>query len=163
MNTYGGGIQVPAWTSGDYDSLYILHVSYAGGTIHATFERDSEGLNGQPTTCPFDLHTPSARSPRRRLASVRHARQGIKTVDTKEPPCRTFTCPTSKSPPRFWSRRSSTLDEEHCPRSIGARRDQDSRDTAAVTTAGTVTSNARLSRDQCLPRRGRVATPPAVQ
>ena len=53
MNMYGGGIQVPAWTSGDYDSLYIIHVSYAGGTIDATFERDSEGLNGQPTTCPF--------------------------------------------------------------------------------------------------------------
>jgi len=53
MNTYGGGIHVPAWTSGDYDSLYIIHVSYAGGTIHATFERDSEGLNGLPTTCSF--------------------------------------------------------------------------------------------------------------
>lgn len=52
MNTYGGGVVVPAWTSGDYDSLYIVKVDYTGGTITARFERDAEGLNGQPTTCP---------------------------------------------------------------------------------------------------------------
>lgn len=52
MNKYGGGVVVPAWTFGDYDSLYIVRVNYAGGTITARFERDSEGLNGQPTTCP---------------------------------------------------------------------------------------------------------------
>jgi hypothetical protein len=52
MNAYGGGAAVPAWTSGDYDSLYIVRVNYAGGTITATFERDREGLNGQPTSCP---------------------------------------------------------------------------------------------------------------
>lgn len=52
MNMYGGGGVVPAWTSGDYDSLYIVKVDYSGGTVAARFERDSEGLNGQPTTCP---------------------------------------------------------------------------------------------------------------
>jgi hypothetical protein len=52
MNAYGGGAAVPAWTSGDYDSLYIVHVSYVNGTITADFERDREGLNGLPTTCP---------------------------------------------------------------------------------------------------------------
>ncbi len=52
MNAYGGGVQVPAWISGDYDSLYVVHVTYAGSTITARFERDSEGLNNQPTTCP---------------------------------------------------------------------------------------------------------------
>ncbi len=52
MNSYGGGAAVPAWTSGDYDSLYIVKVDYTGGAISARFERDSEGLNGQPTACP---------------------------------------------------------------------------------------------------------------
>lgn len=52
MNRYGGGVTVPAWASTDFDSLYIVHVNYAGGTISATFERQSEGLNGLSTTCP---------------------------------------------------------------------------------------------------------------
>jgi hypothetical protein len=51
MNAYGGGVQVPAWVTGDYDSLYVVHVNY-GSTITATFHIDKEGLNGQPTACP---------------------------------------------------------------------------------------------------------------
>ena len=52
MNKYGGGAAVPAWTTGDYDSLYIVTLDYTGGTIHARFAREAEGLNGLPTTCP---------------------------------------------------------------------------------------------------------------
>jgi hypothetical protein len=53
MNAYGGGGTVPAWTTGDYDSLYILRLTYAAnGSIDAQFERDREGLNGQPVSCP---------------------------------------------------------------------------------------------------------------
>ena len=52
MNQYGGGQTVPAWTSGDYDSLYVVHVTYTSNGITARFERDSEGLNNQPTGCP---------------------------------------------------------------------------------------------------------------
>lgn len=52
MNHYGGGAVVPAWASTDFDSLYVVRVNYAGGTISATIERQSEGLNGQSTTCP---------------------------------------------------------------------------------------------------------------
>lgn len=52
MNAYGGGVTVPAWTTGDYDSLYIVRVNYADGRIDARFERDREGLNGLSTTCP---------------------------------------------------------------------------------------------------------------
>jgi len=52
MNSYGGGAVVPAWITGDYDSLYVVRVDYAAGTISAQFQRDREGLNGQPTTCP---------------------------------------------------------------------------------------------------------------
>lgn len=52
MNAYGGGSVVPAWVSGDYDSLYVVRVDYVGSTISAQFEIDHEGLNGQPTSCP---------------------------------------------------------------------------------------------------------------
>lgn len=51
MNKYGGGVTVPAWSSTDYDSIYVVDVNYSGG-ITAQFRRDQEGLNGQPTTCP---------------------------------------------------------------------------------------------------------------
>jgi len=43
---------VPAWASGDYDSLYVVHVNYVGTAINASFHHDVEGLNGQSTTCP---------------------------------------------------------------------------------------------------------------
>jgi hypothetical protein len=52
MNTYGGGATVPAWPSGDYDSLYVVRITRNGGAISAQFEHDFEGLNGLPTTCP---------------------------------------------------------------------------------------------------------------
>ena len=52
MNQYGGGVTVPAWTTGDYDSLYVVTVNYTTNGITAQFHRDSEGLNGQPTACP---------------------------------------------------------------------------------------------------------------
>jgi hypothetical protein len=53
MNLYGGGATVPAWTSGDYDSLYIVTITTNdAGQRMATFRREYEGLNGMPTTCP---------------------------------------------------------------------------------------------------------------
>ena len=53
MTTYGGGVKVPAWGSTDYDSLYVVKVNYSGSTPTAQFYRDVEGLNGQPTACPY--------------------------------------------------------------------------------------------------------------
>jgi hypothetical protein len=53
MNKYGGGAVVPAWISGDYDTLFIVRVQYTGSTVTATFQKDTEGLNGQPTSCGF--------------------------------------------------------------------------------------------------------------
>ena len=52
MNFYRSGVTVPQWTSGDYDSLYIVRLANANGAITAQFERDFEGLNNLPTTCP---------------------------------------------------------------------------------------------------------------
>src|SRR5262245_42323525 len=48
MNHYGGRATVPAWISGDYDTLFIVRVEYIGNTITARFSKDREGLNGQP-------------------------------------------------------------------------------------------------------------------
>jgi hypothetical protein len=53
MNSYGGHAVVPAWPSTDYDSLFVVRVDYVGTTISAQFQHEAEGLNGQPTTCPF--------------------------------------------------------------------------------------------------------------
>lgn len=52
MNQYGGGVAVPAWPSTDYDSLYVVHLTWSNGSITATFTHDYEGLNGLTTSCP---------------------------------------------------------------------------------------------------------------
>jgi len=53
MNAYGRGVKVPAWVTGDFDSLYIVHVNYgSGGSISARFEHEFQGLNSQSTSCP---------------------------------------------------------------------------------------------------------------
>jgi len=52
MNQYGGGEPVPAWVSGDYDSLYVVRLTNAGGSITAHFTLEYEGLNNLSTICP---------------------------------------------------------------------------------------------------------------
>lgn len=52
MNAYGSGVTVPAWISGDYDSLYVVRLTQANGTTTAHFTHDYEGLNNQSTSCP---------------------------------------------------------------------------------------------------------------
>ena len=52
MNAYGGRAVVPAWVSGDYDTLLVVNVDYTGSTITARFHTDREGLNNQLTSCP---------------------------------------------------------------------------------------------------------------
>jgi hypothetical protein len=52
MNTYGGGLPVPAWASTDFDSLYIVRLTNTGGVITAQFIHDAEGLNNLSTICP---------------------------------------------------------------------------------------------------------------
>jgi hypothetical protein len=52
MNAYGGGVTVPAWQSGDYDSLYVVDVTYTTTGTFARFHIEKEGLNGLSTTCP---------------------------------------------------------------------------------------------------------------
>jgi hypothetical protein len=51
MNQYGGGVTVPVWASTDFDSLYVVRITDAGGVDTAQFTRDFEGLNGLSTSC----------------------------------------------------------------------------------------------------------------
>jgi hypothetical protein len=52
LNKYHAGIPAPAWTYGDYDSLYIVTLTTTNGYRTATFKREYEGLNHQSTSCP---------------------------------------------------------------------------------------------------------------
>jgi hypothetical protein len=52
MNAYGGGATVPAWISGDYDTLYVVRVDYTTTGIYARLQLEKEGLNGLSTACP---------------------------------------------------------------------------------------------------------------
>ena len=53
MNQYGGGVIVPPWPSSDFDSIYVVRLTYNDdGTITAQFTQDNEGLNNVSTSCP---------------------------------------------------------------------------------------------------------------
>ena len=52
MDTFQSGVTVPAWTYGDYDSLYIVRLTNSGGVTTAQFDREYQGLNGLPMSCP---------------------------------------------------------------------------------------------------------------
>ena len=52
MDTFQSGVTIPAWTYGDYDSLYIVRLTASGGVTTAQFDQEYEGLNGLPMTCP---------------------------------------------------------------------------------------------------------------
>jgi hypothetical protein len=52
MNAYGGGVPVPAWSSDDFDSVYVVRLTQANGLTTAQFTHDYEGLNGLSTACP---------------------------------------------------------------------------------------------------------------
>ena len=52
LNEFGAGVTVPAWTFGDYDTLYIVRIVRTASGTTAQFLTDAEGLNGQSTSCP---------------------------------------------------------------------------------------------------------------
>jgi hypothetical protein len=51
LDSYGAGVTVPDWPSGDYDSLYVIRITVANGVASAQFAHEYEGLNGLPTAC----------------------------------------------------------------------------------------------------------------
>jgi hypothetical protein len=53
MNAYGGGTTVPSWPNSDYDSIYLVRLTYANGiATTAQFTHEYEGLNNLSTACP---------------------------------------------------------------------------------------------------------------
>jgi hypothetical protein len=51
LNQFEGSVIVPVWASTDFDSLYIVRITNAGGVVTAQFTHDFEGLNGLSTSC----------------------------------------------------------------------------------------------------------------
>ena len=53
LNAHGGqSADVPNWKSDDFDSIYIVRLKWQGGTAHASFKHDRQGLDGRSTDCP---------------------------------------------------------------------------------------------------------------
>lgn len=53
LSTHGGNpSDIPHWNSDDFDSVYVVTIDWSGPKPKATFAQTSEGLNGQPETCP---------------------------------------------------------------------------------------------------------------
>jgi len=47
----GNPAEVPEWPGGDYDSLYVLRISDAGGKKSVSFSHDHEGLTDLSPDC----------------------------------------------------------------------------------------------------------------
>ena len=53
MTAHGGDEDaVPKWHGKDFDSLYVVKLTWSGPTATIAFAHDAEGLDGQSTTCP---------------------------------------------------------------------------------------------------------------
>lgn len=48
----GNPNSVPDWKGSDFDSIYVIRITWNGGAGHAVFERQAQNLDGQSTTCP---------------------------------------------------------------------------------------------------------------
>jgi hypothetical protein len=48
----GNASVVPKWQGDDFDSIYVVTITAAGGAARASFAHEHEGLDGQPNTCP---------------------------------------------------------------------------------------------------------------
>ncbi|MGO8672862.1 MAG: hypothetical protein ACLQVD_16060 [Capsulimonadaceae bacterium] len=44
--------QVPDWKGDDYDTIYLIKITWVGGHESVSFTTDHEGLNNQKDTCP---------------------------------------------------------------------------------------------------------------
>ena len=53
VQAFGGdAARVPAWPEDDYDSLFVVRVTWKGQQGKADFEKLQEDLNGRPAACP---------------------------------------------------------------------------------------------------------------
>jgi hypothetical protein len=53
VGRYGGdAAAVPTWRGDDFDSIYVIRLDWRGGTPHAQFSHEYEGLDGRSADCP---------------------------------------------------------------------------------------------------------------
>ena len=56
MKDHGGDpASIPDWKGRDFDSMYVLRITRTGAATAIAFEHRSEGLDGQPGTCPGQI------------------------------------------------------------------------------------------------------------
>jgi hypothetical protein len=48
----GNAADVPKWRSDDFDSIYVVKLDWRGGSPHAIFVHDRQGLDGRSADCP---------------------------------------------------------------------------------------------------------------
>lgn len=47
----GNPLEVPEWSDGDFDSIYVVRIADGNGSRHVSFSREREGLDGLPESC----------------------------------------------------------------------------------------------------------------
>jgi hypothetical protein len=53
MSAHGADqTSVPKWAYDDFDSIYVVRLTWTGAAAAASFAVQKQGLDGQPTTCP---------------------------------------------------------------------------------------------------------------
>ena len=53
MTAHGGDpARVPDWQGADFDSVYVIRLTWTGDTATIAFDHRAEGLDGQSTACP---------------------------------------------------------------------------------------------------------------
>jgi hypothetical protein len=53
MTDHGGNPKdVPEWKGSDFDSIYVMRLSWTGDKANVAFERRAQHLDGQSTVCP---------------------------------------------------------------------------------------------------------------
>jgi hypothetical protein len=57
LSQYGGdAASVPDWKGSDFDSIYVIRLTWTGASATVSFERRAQHLDGQSTTCPGPAH-----------------------------------------------------------------------------------------------------------
>ena len=57
LTQYGANATVvPDWKSSDFDSIYMIRLTWTGATASASFKRRAQHLDGQSTSCPGPAH-----------------------------------------------------------------------------------------------------------
>jgi hypothetical protein len=53
MKAHGGDpAAIPNWNGRDFDSIFVVRLTWAGEAATIQFQKRAEGLNGQPKACP---------------------------------------------------------------------------------------------------------------